>query len=82
MDGVAEVARSAFCLFMEIYEKDCLHFENTDKRLYVELLNRISELPWECKAKYLPLTAILPYAGTDKVRAVIRHLSTFYLLFL
>ncbi|KTG32675.1 hypothetical protein cypCar_00004024 [Cyprinus carpio] len=67
LDGVAEVARSAFCLFMEIYDKDCLHFENTDKRLYVELLNRISELPWESKAKYLPLTAILPYAGTDKV---------------
>ncbi|XP_043096293.1 thyroid adenoma-associated protein homolog isoform X2 [Puntigrus tetrazona] len=67
LDGVAEVARSAFCLFMEIYEKDCLHFENTDKRLHVELLNRISELPWESKAKYLPLTAILPYAGTDKV---------------
>ncbi|XP_059407167.1 thyroid adenoma-associated protein homolog isoform X2 [Carassius carassius] len=67
LDGVAEVARSAFCLFMEIYDKDCLHFENTDKRLYVELLERISELPWESKAKYLPLTAILPYAGTDKV---------------
>ncbi|XP_073696191.1 tRNA (32-2'-O)-methyltransferase regulator THADA [Garra rufa] len=67
LDGVAEVARSAFCLFMEIYEKDCLHFDNTEKRLYVELLNRISELPWESKAKYLPLTAILPYAGTDEV---------------
>ncbi|RXN31244.1 thyroid adenoma-associated -like protein [Labeo rohita] len=67
LDGVAEVARSAFCLFMEIYDKDCLHFDNTEKRLYVELLNRISELPWESKAKYLPLTAILPYAGTDKV---------------
>ncbi|XP_026068454.1 thyroid adenoma-associated protein homolog [Carassius auratus] len=67
LGGVAEVACSAFCLFMEIYDKDCLHFEKTDKRLYVELLNRISELPWESKAKYLPLTAILPYAGTDKV---------------
>ncbi|XP_067262845.1 tRNA (32-2'-O)-methyltransferase regulator THADA isoform X2 [Chanodichthys erythropterus] len=67
LDGVAEVARSAFCLFMEIYEKDCLHFGNAEKRLYLELLNRISELPWESKAKYLPLTAILPYTGTDKV---------------
>uniref|UniRef100_A0A671R447 Thyroid adenoma-associated protein homolog n=1 Tax=Sinocyclocheilus anshuiensis TaxID=1608454 RepID=A0A671R447_9TELE len=82
LDGVAEVARSAFCLFMEIYDKDCLHFENTDKRLYVELLNSISELPWESKAKYLPLTALLPYAGTDKVRGVTRHPCTFYLLFL
>ncbi|XP_067295363.1 tRNA (32-2'-O)-methyltransferase regulator THADA isoform X1 [Pseudorasbora parva] len=67
LDGVAEVARSAFCLLMEIYEKDCLHFGNTEKRLYLELLNRISELPWESKAKYLPLTAIVPYTGTDKV---------------
>ncbi|XP_077097436.1 tRNA (32-2'-O)-methyltransferase regulator THADA isoform X7 [Siphateles boraxobius] len=67
LDGVAEVARSAFCLLMEIYEKDCSHFGNTEKRLYVELLNRISELPWESKAKYLLLTAVIPYAGTDKV---------------
>ncbi|XP_051979593.1 thyroid adenoma-associated protein homolog [Xyrauchen texanus] len=67
LDGVAEVARSAFCLFMEIYEKDCLHFGSTEKRLYVELLHRISELPWESKAKYSPLCAILPYAGTNKV---------------
>ncbi|XP_039515699.1 thyroid adenoma-associated protein homolog isoform X2 [Pimephales promelas] len=67
LDGVAEVARSAFCLLMEIYEKDCSHFGNTEKRLYVELLNRISELPWESKAKYLLLTAVIPYTGTDKV---------------
>jgi len=53
---------------MEIYEKDCSHFGNTEKRLYVELLNRISELPWESKAKYLLLTAVIPYTGTDKVR--------------
>ncbi|XP_056313525.1 thyroid adenoma-associated protein homolog [Danio aesculapii] len=66
LDGVAEVARSAFCLFMEIYDKDCLHF-GTEKSLYVELLKRISELPWESKAKYLPLTAVLPYTGTNKV---------------
>ncbi|XP_016143827.1 uncharacterized protein [Sinocyclocheilus grahami] len=76
LDGVAEVARSAFCLFMEIYDKDCLHFENTDKRLYVELLNSISELPWESKAKYLPLTALLPYAGTDKVLELYPALSS------
>ncbi|KAK7164223.1 hypothetical protein R3I94_002828 [Phoxinus phoxinus] len=67
LDGVAEVARSAFCLLMEIYEKDCSHFGNTEKILFVELLNRISELPWESKAKYLLLTAVLPYTGTDKV---------------
>ncbi|TRY71307.1 hypothetical protein DNTS_002247 [Danionella cerebrum] len=67
LDGIAEVARNAFSVFMEIYEKDCLHFGNTEKGLYVELLNRISKLPWESKAKYLPLVAILPHTGTHKV---------------
>ncbi|XP_065106767.2 tRNA (32-2'-O)-methyltransferase regulator THADA isoform X2 [Paramisgurnus dabryanus] len=67
LDGIADIARSAFCLFMEIYENDCQHFGNTEKRLYDELLHRISQLPWESKAKYSPLSAILPYAGTNKV---------------
>ncbi|XP_056602907.1 thyroid adenoma-associated protein homolog [Triplophysa dalaica] len=67
LDGLAELAHSAFCLFMEIYEKDCQHFGNTEKRLYDELLHRIAELPWQSKAKYSPLCAILPYTGTDKV---------------
>lgn len=60
-----------------MYEKDCLQFGNTEKRLYMEFLNRISELPWESKSKYLPLTAILPYTGTDKVRGT-KHSTLFW----
>ncbi|XP_062874157.1 tRNA (32-2'-O)-methyltransferase regulator THADA [Trichomycterus rosablanca] len=67
VEGLSESVRCAFALFLEIYEQDCQHSGDTEKQLYEELLHRIAELPWESKAKYSPLAALLPYVGTDKV---------------
>ncbi|KAM9447169.1 tRNA (32-2'-O)-methyltransferase regulator THADA isoform 2-T2 [Clarias gariepinus] len=67
VEGVSESVRTAFSLFLEIYELDCRLSGDTEKRLHVNLLHRIAELPWESRAKYSPLCALLPYVGTDKV---------------
>ncbi|XP_017580907.2 thyroid adenoma-associated protein homolog isoform X1 [Pygocentrus nattereri] len=67
VEGVSESVRTAFCLFLEVYDLDCRHSEDSEKLLYVDLLHRIAELPWESKAKYSPLSALLPYVGTGKV---------------
>ncbi|XP_026787175.3 thyroid adenoma-associated protein homolog isoform X1 [Pangasianodon hypophthalmus] len=67
VEGVSESVRTAFSLFLEIYELDCQLSGDTEKRLYVNLLRRIAELPWESRAKYSPLSALLPYVGTNKV---------------
>ncbi|KAI5613059.1 thyroid adenoma-associated protein-like isoform X3, partial [Silurus asotus] len=67
VEGVSESVRTAFSLFLEIYEMDRRLSGDTEKRLYVNLLHRIAELPWESKAKYSPLGALVPYVGTDKV---------------
>ncbi|XP_020513692.2 tRNA (32-2'-O)-methyltransferase regulator THADA [Labrus bergylta] len=67
VDGVAESVRSAFPLLLDLYELDCEHFCDTEKNLYVTLLQRIIKLPWEAKAKYHRLCALLPYLGTDMV---------------
>ncbi|KAK1792285.1 hypothetical protein P4O66_012240, partial [Electrophorus voltai] len=67
VEGVSELVRAAFCLFLEIYDLDCQHSGVTEKRLYVEFLHRMAELPWESKGKYPLLSALLPYTGTNTV---------------
>ncbi|XP_070821591.1 tRNA (32-2'-O)-methyltransferase regulator THADA [Chaetodon trifascialis] len=67
VEGVSELVRSAFCLLLELYEMDCEQFCDTKKPLYFTLLQRIIKLPWEAKAKYHRLCALLPYLGTDTV---------------
>ncbi|XP_053277676.1 thyroid adenoma-associated protein homolog [Pleuronectes platessa] len=67
VEGVSEFVREAFCLLLDVYNEDCQHFCDTKKILYSTLLQRIIELPWETKAKYHRLCALLPHLGTDTV---------------
>ncbi|XP_044051427.1 thyroid adenoma-associated protein homolog isoform X2 [Siniperca chuatsi] len=67
VEGVSDFVRSAFCLLLDIYEMDCEQFCDTKKTLFFTLLQRIIKLPWEAKAKYHRLCALLPYLGTDMV---------------
>lgn len=64
---MSESARSGFCLLLDIYQMDCDQFADT-KTLYSNLLQQIIKLPWEAKAKYHRLCALLSYLGTDMVR--------------
>ncbi|XP_063753076.1 tRNA (32-2'-O)-methyltransferase regulator THADA isoform X2 [Eleginops maclovinus] len=67
VEGVSDFVRSAFCLLLDLYEMDCEQFGDTKKTLYFTLLQRIIKLPWEAKAKYHRLCALLPFLGTDMV---------------
>ncbi|XP_056135401.1 thyroid adenoma-associated protein homolog [Lampris incognitus] len=67
IEGVSQFVRSSFSLLLELYEADCKQFGDTKKTLYLTLLQRVTKLPWEAKAKYPLLCALLPYLGTDKV---------------
>ncbi|XP_074526959.1 tRNA (32-2'-O)-methyltransferase regulator THADA isoform X2 [Halichoeres trimaculatus] len=67
VEGVPELVRTAFGLLLDVYEMDCEHFSDTKKTVYVTLLERIIKLPWEAKAKYHRLCALLPYLGTNMV---------------
>ncbi|XP_067376091.1 tRNA (32-2'-O)-methyltransferase regulator THADA isoform X2 [Channa argus] len=67
VERVSEFIRTAFCLLLDLYEMDCKQFCDTKKTLYCTLLERIIMLPWETKAKYHHLCALLPYLGTDQV---------------
>ncbi|KAI1900978.1 hypothetical protein AGOR_G00055400 [Albula goreensis] len=63
LEGVLEFVHSSFRLLLEIYELECQHFGDTEKPLYLALLRRITAMPWEAKAKYFPLSALLPYVA-------------------
>ncbi|KAL2092807.1 hypothetical protein ACEWY4_012605 [Coilia grayii] len=74
IEGITESVRSALCLFLEIYESDCQHHGVIGRPLYWELLHRVTKLPWETKAKYMFLYALLPYLGAA---VVLKHYSEF-----
>ncbi|XP_048100579.1 thyroid adenoma-associated protein homolog isoform X2 [Alosa alosa] len=67
IEGITDSARNALCLFLEIYELDCQHHGDVERVLYLEMLHRTIELPWETKAKYLFLCVLLPYFGSEVV---------------
>ncbi|XP_076007130.1 tRNA (32-2'-O)-methyltransferase regulator THADA-like [Genypterus blacodes] len=67
VEGMSEFVRGAFSLLLDIYKMDCEQFADPKKTLYSTLLQHITKLPWEAKAKYPPLCALLPYVGTDMV---------------
>ncbi|XP_051924804.1 thyroid adenoma-associated protein homolog isoform X2 [Hippocampus zosterae] len=67
VEGVSDCARVTFSLLLDLYDMDCEQFGDTNKPLYLTLLHRIIQLPWESKAKFHRLCALLPYLGTDTV---------------
>lgn len=67
VEGITDSVHSALCLFLEIYELDCQHHGDVERVLFLELLHRTAELPWETKAKYLFLSVLLPYLGSAVV---------------
>lgn len=75
VEGVSDFVRSAFCLLLDLYEMDCQQYGDTKKTLYLTLLQRIIKLPWESKAKYHRLCALLPFLGTDMVRVTADYYS-------
>ncbi|XP_050779936.1 thyroid adenoma-associated protein homolog isoform X1 [Gopherus flavomarginatus] len=67
VEGASEFIRSSFQHLLEIYRLECHHFEDLERPLYEQFLQRIITMPWQVKARYFPLCAILPYVGTEKV---------------
>ncbi|KAM4746045.1 tRNA (32-2'-O)-methyltransferase regulator THADA isoform 2-T2 [Anableps anableps] len=67
VEGVPEFASSAFSLLLNLYSLDCEQFCDTKKAFYFTLLERLLKLPWEAKAKYHRLCALLPYVGAELV---------------
>ena len=67
---MSEFIHSSFRLFLEIYHLECQHFQDQERPLYRQMLQRVVSMPWQIKAKYVPLCAIVPYVGSQQVGKV------------
>ncbi|KAM6051607.1 tRNA (32-2'-O)-methyltransferase regulator THADA-like isoform 2-T2 [Theristicus caerulescens] len=67
VEGVSEFIHSSFRLLLEIYHLECQHFQDKERPLYQQMLQRVVSMPWQIKARYVPLCAIVPYVGSQQV---------------
>ncbi|OXB64697.1 hypothetical protein ASZ78_008773 [Callipepla squamata] len=67
VEGVSEFIHSSFRLLLEVYHLECQHFEDQERPLYQQMLQRAVSMPWQIKARYVPLCAIVPYVGSQQV---------------
>ncbi|XP_017669552.1 PREDICTED: thyroid adenoma-associated protein homolog [Lepidothrix coronata] len=67
VEGVSEFIHSSFRLLLEIYHLECQHFQDQERSLYRQMLQRVVSMPWQIKARYVPLCAIIPYMGSQQV---------------
>ncbi|OPJ74843.1 hypothetical protein AV530_018356 [Patagioenas fasciata monilis] len=67
VEGVSEFIHSSFRLLLEIYHLECQHFQDQERPLYRQMLQRVVSMPWQIKARYVPLCAIVPYVGSQQV---------------
>ncbi|XP_041890886.1 thyroid adenoma-associated protein homolog isoform X1 [Corvus kubaryi] len=67
VEGVSEFIHSSFRLLLEIYHLECQHFQDQETPLYQQMLQRVISMPWQIKARYMPLCAIVPYMGSQQV---------------
>ncbi|XP_035746371.1 LOW QUALITY PROTEIN: uncharacterized protein LOC118451888 [Egretta garzetta] len=67
VEGVSESIHSSFRLLLEIYHLECQHFHDQERPLYQEMLQKVISMPWQIKARYVPLCAIVPYVGSQQV---------------
>uniref|UniRef100_A0A1A8KRP4 Uncharacterized protein n=1 Tax=Nothobranchius kuhntae TaxID=321403 RepID=A0A1A8KRP4_NOTKU len=67
IDGVPEFVNSAFLQLLSLFNQDCEKFSDANTTFFFTLLQRTMKLPWETRALYHRLCALLPYLGTDTV---------------
>uniref|UniRef100_A0A8C5RG15 Thyroid adenoma-associated protein homolog n=1 Tax=Laticauda laticaudata TaxID=8630 RepID=A0A8C5RG15_LATLA len=66
-EGVSNFVHNSFRILLEIYSLECDHFGDPERALFREYLQRVMFMPWEARARYFALSAILPYLGPQKV---------------
>ncbi|XP_054852467.1 thyroid adenoma-associated protein homolog isoform X2 [Eublepharis macularius] len=74
VEGVSDFIHTAFQHFLKIYSLECDHFEDRERPLYGQFLHKVILMPWQARARYFPLCAILPYLGPGKVLATYKDL--------
>ncbi|XP_066466062.1 uncharacterized protein [Tiliqua scincoides] len=74
VEGVSDFVHCSFQRLLEIYSLECDHFEESERPLYGQFLQRVLLMPWQSRARYFPLSAILPYLGPAEVLGAYKEL--------
>ncbi|XP_077776975.1 tRNA (32-2'-O)-methyltransferase regulator THADA-like isoform X3 [Podarcis muralis] len=74
VERVSDFIHSSFQLLLEIYSLECDRFEDLERPLYGQFLQRVILMPWQARARYFPLISVLPYLGPEKVLDAYRDL--------
>ncbi|XP_044296671.1 thyroid adenoma-associated protein homolog [Varanus komodoensis] len=74
VEGVSDFIHQSLRLLLEIYTLECDHFDDTERSLYGWFLQKIMFTPWQLRARYFVLIAVLPYLDPGKVLETYRDL--------
>lgn len=68
VEGVAESAAEAFRTLLEVWHAAVQSGRSDYSQLGEELMGKVVQMPWYARARYKPLSLLVPYINTDKVR--------------
>ncbi|XP_077164125.1 tRNA (32-2'-O)-methyltransferase regulator THADA-like isoform X2 [Paroedura picta] len=74
VEGVSDFVHTSFQHLLEIYSLECDRFDDTERPLYGQFLQKVILMPWQARGRYFPLCAILPYLGPETVLDTYRDL--------
>ena len=73
VEGVAESAAEAFRTLLEVWHAEVQSGRSDYSQLGEELMGKVVQMPWYARARYKPLSLLVPYNNTDKVRHTPSH---------
>ena len=73
VEGVAESAAEAFRTLLEVWHVEVQSGRSDYSQLGEELMGKVVQMPWYARARYKPLSLLVPYINTDKVRHTPSH---------
>lgn len=70
VEGVAEFVAETFKMLMEVWRVEVENGRSDYTQLGEELIGKVVQMPWYARSRYKPLSLLIPYINTDKVRCM------------
>ncbi|XP_041422958.1 thyroid adenoma-associated protein homolog isoform X2 [Xenopus laevis] len=67
VDGMSDLVLSCFQHFLHIYGTECQLLGLPVGPMFHKMLKKITKIPWQCRSRYIPLCALLPFIGPKEV---------------
>ncbi|KAM4808102.1 tRNA (32-2'-O)-methyltransferase regulator THADA-like [Rhinophrynus dorsalis] len=67
VDGLSDLVLSSFQHYLHINRIECQLMGSSEETLLQEILRRIKGISWQSRSKYIPLCALIPFLGPERV---------------